>query len=146
MPMSRRSRVPATRRCSTDPSTTRRWSRRSSNNRVSKVLVVARSFRQVALKLRPGDDEGDAPELADHAVDVPKAVDEHDAVVGLAVARDVALRLAKQPGGVNHSSSSCAGLLFAGFTPLARVVDALANDQSRGDDGRLHIGGPHASR
>jgi hypothetical protein len=69
---------------------------------------------------RRGEHVDAAAELADHAVDMPEAVAELDVVILLAEPRDVPLRIAQQPRGVQQVEASFRlVLLLVVLAPLA---------------------------
>jgi hypothetical protein len=85
-------------------------------------------------------------ELAEHRVDVPEAVAEHDFVRGLAEPRAVPLGVAQQPRRVEQLPPDLARTLLRPLAPLAGQIDPLLDLQTRPHDRRFGAGGIGASR
>lgn len=85
-----------------------------------------------------GDEKGHSPELADHAVDVPEAVGEHDAIVRRAVAVDVVLRRTQEAGGVHQPAPGAAVSFLSGLSPFTgKILSTSSYEPSYGDRGGI---------
>src|SRR5688500_6272019 len=95
------------------------------------------------LTSRSGESAGVSGQLADHPVDVPEAVTEHDVVVVLAELVDVPAGLAKKPRRVEKPLGWHTFVFLGSLTPLAAVVDALVDDEVRVCEGPIDVVWPH---